>query len=100
MDLQRIFSQNKAGDAANPLWIGKGNIVAHLTQLCGNIAFSSNIIRKCYITACNAVRRRSASGVDIGFISMSTRFKRQKDMRLACEDMFYDFNWINHAPIS
>jgi hypothetical protein len=23
MDLQRIFSQNKAVDAANPLWIGK-----------------------------------------------------------------------------
>jgi hypothetical protein len=30
----RIFLQNKADDAANPLWIGKGNIVAHLTQLC------------------------------------------------------------------
>jgi hypothetical protein len=36
--LQRIFSQNKAGDAANPLWIGKGNIAAHLTQLCGKSA--------------------------------------------------------------
>jgi hypothetical protein len=35
MDLQRIFSQNKAEDTGNPLWIAKGNLVAPTTQLCG-----------------------------------------------------------------
>jgi hypothetical protein len=38
MDLQRIFSQNKANDDGNTLCIAEGNLVAHLTQLCGKQA--------------------------------------------------------------
>jgi hypothetical protein len=53
MNLQRIFSQNKADDAANPLWIGKDNLVAPTTQLCGNIAFSLKKSENAISQRCN-----------------------------------------------
>jgi hypothetical protein len=53
--LRENFSQNKAGDAANPLWIGKGSIVARLTQLCGK--FAAKTVEEAVRTSSNTLRK-------------------------------------------
>jgi hypothetical protein len=70
MDSQRIFSHNKADDDGKPLWLNEGNIVAHLTQLCGNMAFLPTLKENAMSQRSNRCAAAKPTSVYMGFIPM------------------------------